>query len=98
MKIASAAVFVAAVLWAAPMLASPFCKERTAALEFLARKYGEIPVGMGVDSAGRLLEILASKDGKTWTIIVTRPGQKSCIVASGQGWTTIPFNLKDPEA
>ena len=77
--------------------ATPICKDRKDALEVLKAKYAEAPVAMGVDANGRLLEVLATADGKTWTIMVTKPGGHSCIVAAGEGWVSHDLKSMDPE-
>lgn len=76
------------LLWAAPALAEPICKERGALVKMLAGKYHEIPAAMGVTNTGGLLEVLTSDTG-SWTIIVTSPRGVSCIVSWGQGWQTL---------
>ena len=68
----------------------PLCGFRDNVLAQLASKYGEQPIGRGVAGTGGLIEVLTSGDGKTWTIIVTRPDGWACLVAEGQGWRTIP--------
>jgi hypothetical protein len=66
--------------------AQAVCLPRGQALEHLAAKYGEAPVARGVTGIGGLLEVLASPSGGTWTILVTRPSGRSCVVAAGEGW------------
>ena len=43
----------------------------------------------GLQSNGALIQVFASKDGMTWTIISTRPDGVSCIVALGQHWEAL---------
>lgn len=62
------------------------CDIRDNILVFLQENYGEVPVQMGVSSGGGLVEVLASPQGETWSIIVTAPGGPSCLVAEGNGW------------
>ena len=78
-----------------PAMAQAVCSERGKFLERLATGYEESPVAMGLASNGSVLEILAS-DGGTWTIIVTTPAGKSCVVASGEAWEEVPFLLSAP--
>lgn len=52
----------------------------------LEARYGELSAGVGLNSDGRLTELLTSKDGATWTLIVTSPNGVSCLVASGESW------------
>ena len=68
----------------------PSCGFRDNVLAQLASKYGEQLIGRGVANTSALIEVLTTADGKTWTIIVTRPDGWACLVAEGQGWRTIP--------
>jgi len=54
---------------------------------YLAQRYAETRVARGLSSNGRMIEVFASGDGATWTMVVTTPQGHSCIVASGEGWT-----------
>lgn len=68
------------------------CSERDKFLKHLGGdQYKEAPVAMGLASNGSVLEVLASKEGDTWTIILTMPNGTSCVVASGEAWE----DLKD---
>lgn len=62
------------------------------------RRYGEHPVGRGVTTAGALLEVVATADGSTWTILVTLPSGPTCLVADGAGWEALATALVGPEA
>ncbi len=65
------------------------CGARDGLLNQLARKYGEVPVAIGVTggvAGGALIELLTAQDGMTWTIILTSPKGVSCLIASGEGW------------
>ncbi len=74
------------------MLASPAagqsmpCNDRAVVLRVLADKYGEALVGAGVTNRGYLIELLTSKGGETWTLIVSQPNDVACIIAAGEGW------------
>ena len=41
---------------------------------------------MGVAENGGLIEVLTSHQGDTFTIIVTTPDGKTCMVAAGADW------------
>lgn len=86
----------AAFFMPAPAQAAPACASHDEALALLAQKYQERRVAVGVTSAGGLVEVLASKDGATWTILVTQPNGQSCIVSAGEGWTVV--EPEEPEA
>lgn len=72
---------------------APQCAERAAVLERLSAQYHEEPVSIGVTATGSLLEVLASPEGGTWTIIITVPGGPTCLVSSGEGWRGAPVQL-----
>ena len=74
------------------------CTERDAALKTLKDKYQEVPVAVGVASDGNLVEVLSNEDGKTWTIMLTKPGGESCFVAAGEGLVWRKLLPSEPEA
>ncbi len=74
------------------------CAERADITKRLGSKYFEQPVATGVANNGGLLEVLSSKDGSTWSIIVTMPDGKSCMFAVGQHWEMLPEKkLEEPD-
>ncbi len=85
---------------ATPAAAQPtLCNDRADVLAHLANKYSEAPVAIGVTNGGGLVEVLATGDGSTWTIIVTLPNGTSCLVAAGEGWRALQFDAAahDPQ-
>ncbi len=66
------------------------CNQRDDVLGHLAQKYREVPVAIGVTNRGGLLEVLSTSDGNTWTIIISSPDGKACMVAAGEGWRALP--------
>ncbi len=66
------------------------CLPRTDLVKELERKFFEKPLAYGVTDSGTLLEIFSSRDGITWTLVVTGPNGRSCVMASGDSWTTLP--------
>lgn len=76
------------------------CDTRQNVLGKLARTYKEAPVAVGVTSTGGLVEVLATGDGDTWTIIVSEPNGLSCLVAAGEGWRKLPLRsvASEPKA
>ncbi len=89
----SLAFAAALTLAAAPGAAQqPTCNERTDVLGHLAKKYGEVPVAVGVTNKGGLVEVLTTGDGDTWTIIVSTPNGMSCMLAAGEGWRTKDYD------
>lgn len=63
------------------------CTDRDVAIKHLKRKYNEEQVSITVTNNGELLERYESKDGKTWSLIITNPFTKiSCLITSGTHW------------
>ncbi len=65
------------------------CEQRRTVLQYLSAEYSEKPVAMGVAENGGLIEVLTSHQGDTFTIIVTTPDGKTCMVAAGADWHTL---------
>ncbi len=76
------------ILFGASASAQVPCNQRAEIVTQLAGKYKEVPVSIGVNSKGHLVEVLSSEHGRTWTIIVTSPDGMSCVVSDGEGWRT----------
>ncbi len=76
---------------AAPAAAQqPGCTERTQVIKQLASRYAEVPVSIGLAQNGGVVEVLSSRTGESWTIIITLPNGTSCAIAAGQHWETVP--------
>ena len=62
--------------WAQPppeMALTPGCHSPADLAAMLNRKYAEGPNAVGVQANGHLVEVFASNDGASWTIVITRP-------------------------
>ena len=86
-----------AVLAGGPAQAQTACGTRAQVLEWLADSYREKPVAIGVTGTGALVEVVASGAGATWTILLTSPSGRSCLLAAGEGWRVRPPIKDDPE-
>ncbi|WP_235962438.1 hypothetical protein [Jannaschia marina] len=62
------------------------CGPRDAVVERLSGHFGETRRGIGIGTQNRVVEVFASDDTGTWTITVTLPDGRMCLVASGQSW------------
>lgn len=62
------------------------CAERTAVVDRLATRYGETRKSAGLNQQNGMVEVFASDDTGTWTILVTMPSGMSCLLAAGQHW------------
>ena len=74
------------------------CHDATEIAKQLSKKYEEAPIAFGLQSNGNLLQIYTSETKHTWTVVSTTPAGKSCIVAAGKRWETMPFVKSDPMA
>ena len=74
------------------------CHDATEIAKQLSKKYEEAPIAFGLQSNGNLLQIYTSETKHTWTVVSTTPAGKSCIVAAGKRWETLPFVKHDPMA
>jgi len=73
------------------------CGQRNTVLGYLSAKYAEKPVAMGIAANGGLIEVLTSKEGSTFTIIVTMPEGETCMVAAGESWESLTSALAKPQ-
>ena len=59
----------------------------------LGKRFKESQSAVAIDSKGSLVHLYTNPEKQTWTIVLTKPGGPSCIVASGTDWTDLPsFN------
>lgn len=81
------ALFISAVLFIPTLtVAQTLCGMREDVVKNLEKTYKEKSVSLGLASNGAVIEVLASKEGITFTIILTRPNGLSCIMAAGENW------------
>ena len=69
------------------------CGERTKIVERLQSHYGEARTGAGLTPNNGMMEIFASDEKGTWTILITMPSGMSCLLAAGQDWQGGPPEL-----
>jgi len=65
------------------------CGDRTKVVERLASKYGEVRQSMGLAQNNGVLEVFASPDSGTWTIVITLPSGMTCLVAAGEAFEAV---------
>ncbi len=63
------------------------CLDHTSAVTRLMLKYGEQLVAQGLATDGMVVELYASANGDTWSILVVSPTGVACLAAAGEGWT-----------
>ena len=61
-------------------------------------KAGEAVVARGLLRSGEMIELLTTRDGGTWTLLVTPPSLtgKSCPMTTGFSWLTVTGEWGDP--
>lgn len=62
------------------------CAQREMIVERLASKYGESRQSAGLNQNNGMVEVFASQETGTWTILVTMPNGISCLMAAGKAW------------
>ena len=63
------------------------CGERAKMTKYLADKFTEAPRAIGVAAEGKsVVEVYTSSEG-TWTLLLTTPKGKSCIMGAGHSWS-----------
>ena len=63
------------------------CDVRTDVVQKLADQFGETQREIGlVPQRGVIMELFASGDGQTWTLMLSFPDGNSCLFASGTDW------------
>ena len=76
-----------ALLWTVQgQPSSPACGRHDVVVARLAEVFGEAVQSVGMTSDGMIAEIFFSDETGTWTILVTRPDNISCMLASGTLW------------
>ena len=73
------------VIFATPATAKTICGDRSKMIGYLDRDYQEAQTGLGLASNGAVVELYTAKTG-TWTMLITSPDGKTCVVGSGEGW------------
>ena len=97
MRIIFSLIAASALFLSAPSAyAEQFCAPRDTALVQLEKQFGELISGRGLAENGkRMIELLVSKKG-SWTVLISEPNGRSCVVASGESWQGITVLVGDP--
>tara|TARA_Y100000310_G_scaffold184552_1_gene184690 strand:+ start:1437 stop:1742 length:306 start_codon:yes stop_codon:yes gene_type:complete len=65
--------------------------DRAAMVDQLWEKYSEFLVGRGKHNrANTTIEIFSTKDGSTWSLVITQPNGRVCLVVEGKDWERPP--------
>lgn len=74
------------------------CDQRTSVVGELSQSFKEKPVAVGLQGNGTLLEVFASKDTGSWSILLTLPSGVSCLTLVGDSFEMLPQRLDGPGA
>lgn len=91
---AAGALYLAATSPLADAVAQTICLPRKELGKRLEQSFSEQPFAYGVTEDGALLEVFSTRDGLTWTLVITSASGQSCVLATGDSWTTLPVRLK----
>jgi len=80
------ALFLAAVSSQAQAVT---CEKRDVLVRLLEEQYQEFSVETGLANGNRLIELFASAQGETWTLVAIDPHGMACVIAVGNNWQTI---------
>ena len=65
------------------------CENHEQVVRRLATKFHEERTEIGTNQYGWLIELFESADGRTWTLVATRPGGPACVFGIGGDWQTV---------
>ena len=69
------------------------CADRSVIVDSLAQKYGESRQSVGLGNNNTLVEVFASEETGSWSIIITRAGGPTCLVAAGNNYQLVREEL-----
>jgi len=85
---------LAAMLAAADIAHSaPQCDSRETVTALLADRYGETRRAIGIAGQAAVMEFFAADATGTWSITMSLPDGRMCLMASGSNYETVIENL-----
>lgn len=85
----SIVLFAGAIFVADAQAQTAGCGARNDTISLLTDQYGETRRAMGLDSRG-IVEVFASDVTGTWSVTLTLPDGRTCLIAAGEHWTPDP--------
>ena len=85
-KTAPIAALLAVIAAGSSAQAQMVCGERDNIIAQLEKKYGETRRSMGFQRGRGVVEVFASVETGSWTILVTDPRGTSCLMAAGEAF------------
>lgn len=65
------------------------CGERAAIMAQLKGGFDEKPTAFGTTGEGAIVELMTSEKG-TWTLMLSLPNGRACLIATGEDWEQWP--------
>ncbi|WP_108484976.1 hypothetical protein [Oceaniglobus ichthyenteri] len=69
------------------------CAPRDVVVERLGTTFGETRQSIGLAANNQVVEVFASAESGSWTIVVSTPAGVSCVVAAGQAFENLAERL-----
>lgn len=69
-----------------PAHGQPVCMPRAEIVARLEHRYQEHQIAAGLTLNDWLIEVWATEDGETWTLLLTQPNGMSCVIGAGTYW------------
>ncbi len=82
----AATLLIAIILTALPASAQSGALPRADVVDQLGARYAEVQKAVGVTDDGGVIEVFATDDGSTWTLVLTKPDGTSRVIAAGEIW------------
>ncbi len=98
LRVLGATLLALVLLLGVQSSASAQCASHAEVTKQLGSAYAEAQVAIGLASNGGVVEVFSTDDGSSWTIVMTMPNGKSCVVAAGEAWERITKVALGPTA
>lgn len=72
---------------------APQCDSRETVTALLADRYGETRRAIGIAGQSAVMELFAADATGTWSITMTLPDGRMCLMASGSNYETVTDEL-----
>jgi hypothetical protein len=72
---------------------APQCDSRESVTALLSDRYGETRQALGLAGEAAVMELFASEATGTWSITMTLPDGRMCLMASGAGFEAVTEKL-----
>ena len=66
------------------------CGARAQVIGALKQQHGETILGIGLSGPKAIYEVWRAKKSGSWTILLTRPDNIACVMATGRNWMEAP--------